>query len=703
MDYWTFKHKPGTDGGNDAFKIVEEAKALNCVLMQYEYEHQKQDKVTLNWNRIKEVKEGDYIFLRGDKNIYAFGIAVKPRKKADIILNMQQIINDKSNGKYKSGDYDGCIHFNDSDVFYEDLYINKLDNWGQRIDVDYWRYFSDKGIYAKDIANYQVGENEFGVLKKLKNNKAKEFMQTLEEMELEKLLVQSKNLLNYKKQIILQGPPGTGKTKLAKELAKKLIGTKKEISPKEIIESYFANFEVNDKIIEHRKLVEKTNNEFLEKFKKENLKKLSLEEYALGSEEMDNFCYWIEYKGKYTGQANKGKIYWDSNAEEYKKSGFIKNIEDDEEAMKKIADVLDEIVSEKQENYPIGKGFVLKLLNTYHPEKYFPINSEKCLDNFLKLVNENDANLNYIEKNKKVQEYFIKQNAKYNNKLTNYEFMYFLFDNFDLKGEIQIQNEKVVVEGEYKLIQFHPSYTYEDFVRGIVAESKGDKIEYKNVNKILAEFADKALLNKSEKYILIIDEINRANLSSVLGELIYALEYRYYYKNPEEKQKEAEVESMYALKDENGGESRILKLPENLYIIGTMNTADRSVGHIDYAIRRRFAFVNVLPDGVKLKEKLGDDFKDTLFNKVKTLFTTDNFNTNSSHLSSEFHSKDVALGHSYFIQHYEKDEKGEDDKSKPIDFNLRLEYEIKPILMEYVKDGVLKETAIQVINDLKVE
>mgnify|MGYP000134318755 CR=1 FL=1 len=93
-------------------------------------------------------------------------------------------------------------------------------------------------------------------------------------------------------------------------------------------------------IKDYKKEIERCNfPKRLENCKKENLKKLSLEEYALGSEEMDNFCYWIEYKltytGKYTGQANKGKIYWDSNAEEYKKSGFIKNIEDDEDVFRK--------------------------------------------------------------------------------------------------------------------------------------------------------------------------------------------------------------------------------------------------------------------------------------------------------------------------------------------------------------------------------
>jgi ATPase associated with various cellular activities AAA_5 len=339
------------------------------------------------------------------------------------------------------------------------------------------------------------------------------------------------------------------------------------------------------------------------------------------------------------------------------------------------------------------------------------------------------------------------------------------------------ENDSLESNEQFKLIQFHPSYSYEDFVRGIIAKpnESGEGIVYTAENKVLGEFAEKAhkslqeFLKKQEEpikwedfrdflekekeegrevyfdenkelkfdcikdnklkylsiridgltidnfgeevilsnikcdlvgipieefsqknlndnfisfrerqkikngywdiitnyfidwtnkfkneqpepYVLIIDEINRANLSAVFGELIYALEYR----------GEA-VESMYAVEEDNK-----LILPPNLYIIGTMNTADRSVGHIDYAIRRRFAFVNVLPKD--LTSELGDQFDSVLFAKV-----TDLFNTN---LSPEFKKEDVQLGHSYFIT-----------KNTPID--IRWEYEIKFILLEYIKDGIL--------------
>ncbi|CAC9560790.1 hypothetical protein [uncultured Gammaproteobacteria bacterium] len=227
---------------------------------------------------------------------------------------------------------------------------------------------------------------------------------------------------------------------------------------------------------------------------------------------------------------------------------------------------------------------------------------------------------------------------------------------------------KEMAPNNYKLIQFHPAYTYEDFVRGIVATTDDNgNINYEVKNKVLvemAENAENAKNNPDNPFVLIIDEINRANLSSVLGELIYALEYR-----------GKVVEGMYGYKEsKESKESRGIVLPENLYIIGTMNTADRSVGHIDYAIRRRFAFVDVNTDESVISNKAKP-----LFKKVKGLF--------KEHLSDEFELNDVMIGHSYFLR----------DNLK-----LALEYEIKPMLQEYRKDGVLT-CEKEKIEELKIE
>jgi 5-methylcytosine-specific restriction protein B len=239
-----------------------------------------------------------------------------------------------------------------------------------------------------------------------------------------------------------------------------------------------------------------------------------------------------------------------------------------------------------------------------------------------------------------------------------------------IKGETEVNIDDMTEQ--VKLIQFHPSYSYEDFVRGIVADSSSGSITYKTENKVLAAMAKQAKedLEKNgeyaNKYILIIDEINRANLSSVLGELIYALEYR-----------DEAVESMYELEG-----SRKIILPSNLYIIGTMNTADRSIGHIDYAIRRRFTFVDVLSNENNILDAFPEGKK--LYEETIKLFTDD-------YVSPEFNVEDIKIGHSYFIA---KDV--EELKNK-------LEYQVKPLLREYIKDGVLNENAREKVQELKFE
>lgn len=344
--------------------------------------------------------------------------------------------------------------------------------------------------------------------------------------------------------------------------------------------------------------------------------------------------------------------------------------------------------------------------------------------------------------------------------------------------------------GEMKIIQFHPAYSYEDFVRGITAEVNETQVEYNVKNRVMAEFAAKAQRNyvNSQKgtkelgrevwvrkvfeqfkeevlaevehqnglaltpfvtvvsveddafrymgmwkssqrmkyddlielylndvserqdivnypkisglarthatyfkqmldkfrdfaqqrstpsnqaakedlqyFVLIIDEINRANLSAVLGELIYALEYR-----------GKALESIYELEGD-----REITLPPNLYIIGTMNTADRSIGHLDYAIRRRFAFVSVLPSETVIEEVVQEAAVRAkalaLFRSVGDLFGPD-------YLAPGFDAADVRPGHSYFLAQNDQE------------LHLKLAFEIKPLLLEYLKDGILQGDVVR--------
>lgn len=130
-------------------------------------------------------------------------------------------------------------------------------------------------------------------------------------------------------------------------------------------------------------------------------------------------------------------------------------------------------------------------------------------------------------------------------------------------------------------IQFHPQYSYQDFLGGFIVN--GDKVE---PNKgVFLRFLEKVMKDEENTYILIIDEINRANVSSVFGELIQCLDRN------------------YSLSSIIAGEEITLNIPKNLYIIATMNTADRTLGSIDFALKRRFIDIYIAPNEDELVDK----------------------------------------------------------------------------------------------------
>ena len=136
------------------------------------------------------------------------------------------------------------------------------------------------------------------------------------------------------------------------------------------------------------------------------------------------------------------------------------------------------------------------------------------------------------------------------------------------------------------LVQFHPSYAYEDFVQGFRPTLTDDgQAGFALRDGPLVRAAERARLEPDAKHFLIIDEINRGNLAKVFGELYFLLEYR-----------DEAVDLQYQSEDDAG-----FSLPPNLYIIGTMNTADRSIALVDLALRRRFYFVEFHPDRPPIK------------------------------------------------------------------------------------------------------
>jgi len=131
-------------------------------------------------------------------------------------------------------------------------------------------------------------------------------------------------------------------------------------------------------------------------------------------------------------------------------------------------------------------------------------------------------------------------------------------------------------KGSFEVVQFHPSYAYEDFIEGIRPAVRGEAdLVYEVKPGTFLEFCRKAEVAEGDPCVLIVDEINRAPLSRVFGELMYLLEYR--------------GETV------NLASGRRFSIPENVFLIGTMNTADRSIALVDHALRRRFAFISLFP------------------------------------------------------------------------------------------------------------
>ena len=210
-----------------------------------------------------------------------------------------------------------------------------------------------------------------------------------------------------------------------------------------------------------------------------------------------------------------------------------------------------------------------------------------------------------------------------------------------------------------EMVQFHQSYAYEDFIQGFRPTDDG---KFKLQNGVFYRFCKAAAADPNKKYFFIIDEINRGNLSKIFGELMLLLE-------ADKRGKDYAVSLTYT-----GTEDNKFYIPDNLYLIGTMNTADRSLAVVDYALRRRFAFINVLPSfGQKFKNHLIDSGVDegiveTLVSKLERLNQAIDSDPN---LGSGF-----KVGHSYFC-HYDHFAENEDWYSFIID------HEIGPLLQEY--------------------
>lgn len=176
--------------------------------------------------------------------------------------------------------------------------------------------------------------------------------------------------------------------------------------------------------------------------------------------------------------------------------------------------------------------------------------------------------------------------------------------------------------GNVELVQFHPAYSYEEFMQGLRPISQSDgTLRYEMVPGRFLRFCRQAS-SSGDPYVFIIDEINRANLTAVFGELMYLLEYR-----------DEEVGLA-------GGNGR-LSIPPNVYLIGTMNTADRSIALVDYALRRRFAFLHLTPNFDLLRRYHAQQGTHAVL--------IGNLITQLARLNQHINDPNYALGPTYFL------------------------------------------------------
>ena len=219
------------------------------------------------------------------------------------------------------------------------------------------------------------------------------------------------------------------------------------------------------------------------------------------------------------------------------------------------------------------------------------------------------------------------------------------FDDDIDHDEIFKQYKQYWNDGRVMFTTFHQNYGYEEFIQGLRPDPEADNLSFKPVDGYFKKLADKALNDPDNDYVIIIDEINRANISKVFGELITLIE--------DDKRWGEKHEMCVTLPSGD-----VFRVPNNLFIIGTMNSADKSISLIDAALRRRFDFFEQKPES----ELINDLELRAIFVKL------------NEYLEEKLKSSDLLIGHSYFMN--------KDINSLPEILNNK----VIPLLYEYFYD-----------------
>ena len=608
-------------------KIYKKAIEHNMAIMQSEYFSiiNTPQFVEINLNTIKEVKENDIILLEKNGNIYAWGYAIKPRKdkhKSDKIeyLNVNEMINnilDTHGVKYISGKYNGIIYFNDCECFYNNLteileknrYGGKC--WGQRIDIDKWRQHSEnKGILSK---KFDLEENPSNDIYKIQNRKTA--CKIIEELtgdivsEYDNLLLgECIELLMQNRNLILTGAPGTGKTYLAKNIASQIILNKYY---DESVENDI-NFKEQCAFVQFHPSYDYT--DFVEGLRPKN------DNGNIGFERKD---------GVFKAFCKKAL----KNLKDSQKD--ITTLNYDEIIKKYLEDFYNDIEKEITTNgfyeiYGISGGIAAPIIDIVYKEdeKEFRFTVKTKNDREHIIIKKLDLMTDYYKKfiTKKPEEWKFK----------------------DFIDELKITHYHTYIYGFLKA--FYDKYN--------------EKIEQEKNNITIEEV-------KEKKFIFIIDEINRGEISKIFGELFFSVDSGY-------RGEKGKVQTQYANLIDDGDEFKDgFYIPENVYIIGTMNDIDRSVESMDFAMRRRFAW----------KEIKAEDTQETILNDLGDL--KDETIKRMNNLNKVIRNKETNLSEAYCIgaAYFKK------IKDYESNFNKLWENHLEGLLFEYTR-GMPKQEEI---------
>lgn len=541
----------------------------NVWVTQQRYGHQKSSAVSGLLGCVRNVKAGDIIFLTYGSEIYAYGNVIECPLASDQVSNLQRVIQ-KNRHDYNSG----IVKFEDNNVFYEDL-TKGCDNWGQRITVDQWHYYSDRTNVStagmlKEITMGVTTMSFIGITEKYGKKKVKELKEQFENKHM--FISKTAKLLQSKHNIILQGAPGTGKTYNTAAIA-------------------LAALDVTDVDLNDHKAVMKRYDSLL------------------GDQIFfTTFHQSLDYEDFVEGLKPHVQTDADGNS-----IGVTYEPED---------------------------GIFKRACNAVQTDQSKDI--VECIDDYLQKIKgyQNKREIPTVTGRSSLYVWWKEGNSTVSCRSTN---------STSSRGEeytpSPLNIEKIKLQAQGKGVENNWQQYAQAFIEAV-------KKEYH------------ATTNKP--VVLIIDEINRGNVSKIFGELITLLE--------SDKRSNGNHPIKVMLPYTKGE----FGVPSNLYIIGTMNTTDRSTGTLDYALRRRFAFVTLKSQDSVIKKYYSDAGNDELGSVAVALFDDiKKFIENPKHLCGDMSIDDLMVGHSYFMA--ESEEELQD----------KVEFEILPLINEYINDGIL--------------